>query len=105
MFLSATTRHVLIEQEHMHEVSLQEALGPAKRSLRVNINTAASRELESLPGIGPSRAQVLIDHRPYSTTDDLLKLPGITARLLDEMRPFITIDMPTEKIATPTPSA
>lgn len=38
----------------------------------VNINTASQKELESLWGIGPVTAQNIIDHRPYSSVEELL---------------------------------
>lgn len=38
----------------------------------VNINTASQKELEELPGIGPVYAQSIIEHRPYSSVDELL---------------------------------
>src|SRR4051794_27784944 len=51
------------------------ARGPTyeKQSLKVNINSATQRELETLPGIGPARAQSIIGHRPYKSVDDLIE--------------------------------
>lgn len=47
----------------------------------VNINTATQAELESLPGIGPSTAQKIIEDRtangPYGTVQDLTRVSGI----------------------------
>jgi len=80
------------------ETTLQDLLGPEKRSLRVNVNTAKTEELESLPNIGPSKAEVIITNRPYQSVDELAKLRGISQRILDEMRPFIKTDGTTEKI-------
>jgi competence protein ComEA len=37
----------------------------------VNINTATSSELDTLPQIGPVTAQKIIDGRPYSSVEDL----------------------------------
>src|SRR4051812_36403861 len=44
------------------------ARGPTheKQSLEVNINSATQRELGTLPGIGPARAQSIIDHTSQS---------------------------------------
>ncbi len=38
----------------------------------VNINTASAKELESLWGIGPVTAQSIIEHRLYSSVEELL---------------------------------
>lgn len=71
---------------------------PSKRSIRVNINTATNAELQSLPEIGESRAQLIIAHRPYQSVDELAKLHGIGASLTEDLRPFLKTDGRTEKL-------
>ena len=47
----------------------------------ININTATEEDLESLPGIGPSKAKAIMDFREengaFSTIEDILEVPGI----------------------------
>ena len=45
---------------------------PGKGTLRVNVNNATAAELETLMGVGPAKAKMIIDRRPYSSPDDLV---------------------------------
>ena len=38
----------------------------------ININSATAAELEALPGISATRAQRIVDHRPYTSPHDLV---------------------------------
>lgn len=62
---------------------------------KININTADQGQLESLPGIGPSLAQRIIEHRdtngPFGSIQDLLDVSGIGERTLANLEPFITV--------------
>ncbi len=58
----------------------------------ININTATLEQLDTLPGIGPSRAQAIIDNRPYDTVEDITKVYGIGAVTLEKIRDKITVE-------------
>ena len=58
---------------------------------RVNINTATKEELEALPGIGPVKAQAIIDNRPYNKPEDIMKVKGIKQKSFDKIADMITI--------------
>ena len=57
----------------------------------VNINTASPSELDTLTGIGPKYAQSIIDHRPYSKTEDLVKSGAITQTLYEKLKDSVTV--------------
>lgn len=56
----------------------------------VNINTANVTQLTQLPGVGPAIAQKIIDYRtangPFTSVDDLTKVPGIGAAKLAQIK-------------------
>ena len=70
----------------------------------VNINTATQAELESLQGIGPVKAQAIIDYRKknggFKSVDDLKNVGGIGDATLEKLRKDISVTGQTS-IVTP----
>lgn len=60
----------------------------------VDINRAAEEELTTLPGIGASLAQRIVDDRaangPFDTVEDLMRVSGIGEKKFEELRDYIT---------------
>lgn len=57
----------------------------------INVNTADAKTLDSLPGIGPVYAQNIIEHRPYSNTQELVSKGAITASVYEKIKDKITL--------------
>jgi competence protein ComEA len=57
----------------------------------VNLNTASKEQLEALPGIGPKKAQAIIDGRPYQKTEDVMKVKGIKQGIYNKIKDKITV--------------
>lgn len=69
---------------------------PAAAAGLVNINRANQQELETLPRIGPSTAQKIIDHRdangPFATIEEIMDVSGIGQATFEGLRELITVD-------------
>jgi competence protein ComEA len=70
------------------------ALAPPAHSA-VNLNTASRDELVTVPGIGPAKAQAIVEHRkthgPFKSVDDLKQVKGFRDKLVERLRPELTV--------------
>ena len=61
----------------------------------VDLNEATIAQLETLPGVGPTIAGAIVEHReregPFRTVDDLLDVTGIGPARLAQLRPLVTV--------------
>ncbi|OFW78034.1 MAG: hypothetical protein A2201_12950 [Alicyclobacillus sp. RIFOXYA1_FULL_53_8] len=62
---------------------------------RIDINTATQATLETLPGIGPSRAAAMIQYRQqhggFKSADELQNIPGIGPKTWAKLAPYVYI--------------
>jgi competence protein ComEA len=58
---------------------------------KVNLNTATREQLEALPEIGPVKAQAIIDARPFSSIEDVMRVSGIKEGIFEEIKDQITV--------------
>jgi competence protein ComEA len=68
---------------------------PDPTSALVNLNTATSEQLDTLPGVGPVTAQKILDwraaHGAFSSVDELLEVDGIGDKTLADLAPHVTL--------------
>lgn len=67
----------------------------AAEAKTVNLNSASEAELVALKGIGPAKAKAIIEHRekngPFKSVDDLRLVRGIGDKLLEQLRPELSV--------------
>jgi len=92
MIMPAVTVASLQPQPTMSPPTTPSAMLSVEAESKVNINTASQSELETLPGIGPSKAQDIIENRPYSSIEGIKKVPGIGEATFQKIKDLITVD-------------
>jgi competence protein ComEA len=63
----------------------------SSQTKHVNINSTTQSELESLWGIGPVYAQSIIEHRPYSSVEELLTKKILKQNVYERNKEFFVI--------------
>jgi competence protein ComEA len=73
----------------------------------INLNTATKDELVALPGIGPAKAQAILDHRnahgPFKSIEELKDVKGIGAKRYEKLKGELAVVGPTTKPAQRPP--
>jgi competence protein ComEA len=69
----------------------------------INVNTATLQELEALNGIGPVKAQAIIDHRkangPFKSIEQLKDVKGIGDATFDKIKGDVSVTGATTPVA------
>jgi len=61
----------------------------------IDINIATTFELETLPGIGPTTAQKIVEYReengPFFSIEDIINVPGVGPATFERIKDLITV--------------
>jgi competence protein ComEA len=79
----------------VHVVPVDESPFGQTQETKININTASAQELEALSGIGPVKAQAIVDYRNengfFRTIDELTNVTGVGPKTLEGIRDQISL--------------
>lgn len=66
----------------------------------IDLNEATADQLAELPTIGPAKARAIVEHREkvggFAAVEELDAVPGIGAKTLERLAPFLLISTPAE---------
>ena len=86
-------------KENSSQVSNLQKNSESKETIRnkkVNINKASQEELDSLPGIGPSTADKILEYRKqngnFKSIEDIKEVSGIGESKFEKIRDMITVN-------------
>ena len=70
----------------------------------VDLNTATKEELIALPGIGPAKAQAILDYRKsnggFKSVEELKDVKGIGAKRFEKLKGELTVTPPAARAAS-----
>jgi competence protein ComEA len=68
---------------------------PSNTHARISINRGTLADLDTLPGIGPAKAQAILDYRaqhgPFKRLEDLQNVTGIGTKTYEDLKSLITL--------------
>jgi competence protein ComEA len=78
---------------------------PVLAAQMVDLNQASERDLVSLPGIGPVKAQAILEWRQknggFRKVEDLVRVKGFGRKMLHKLRPYLLVK-PVDKRPAPS---
>ena len=70
---------------------------PEAHGQTVDLNSGTKKDIAALPGVGPDRAQSIIDARPFSSKEDLMRKKLVPQSTFDQIKDMVTAEGPKKQ--------
>ena len=100
-FMLRQTQHERIDtfalSQSKGEQSIQKLPGAKLLTLnkQINLNTATSKDLEAIPGIGQKTSEIIVayrkKHERFKKIEDIMKVPGIKKKRFEKIKRYLSI--------------
>ena len=91
----STTEFSVPSNENSSDTGEEENPDETSEGDLIDINSATLEELDTLPGIGPTTAQNIIDYRdengPFFSIEEIMNVPGIGPATFEDIMDLITV--------------
>ena len=93
---SVNQAELLEDEEKLYIPTQEEAtLIQTVEDGKVNLNTATKDELQTIPGVGESKASLIIkyreEHGKFQTIEDVMNISGIKEGMFEKMKEYIKV--------------
>ena len=83
--------YIPFKDDNQNRSSSESVLGTTSISSKIKINSATTKELETLEGIGQVRAEKIIENRPYYTLEELVEKKVISSSIFEAIKNDISL--------------
>lgn len=87
-----------LENASLEDIPLQNSITPEllvyvpfQGDNKISLNYATKEELQTIKGIGPKKAEAIIEGRPYTCIEDLMNVSGIGEKTYRNLRVYFCL--------------